>query len=204
MSVTVDISHTYRGDLAIALVHAGADALIYQGSGSGRDLRETFTTTAFAGADAAGQWTLRVADNADDDEGKLVSWGLTIEPAADGGDPEPAPGLGGDHSSSPRKAIPDEGRMSDTIEVDSAARLSAVTVNVDIRHTYIGDLTVVLTHGGQQVALHRNSGGGQDDLTRSWTVRNFQGLPAGGAWVLEVSDNAAQDVGELVSWSLEL
>ena len=202
VSVTVDIAHTYRGDLTLALAHQGADALIYRGEGNGQDLRQTFTTTAFRGADAGGEWTLLVADNADQDEGTLVSWTLEINPG--GGVEEPGPAVGGDLSSSPNLAIEDESEVSDTIRVDSSDRLGSVTVNVDIRHTYVGDLQVLLVHAGQQIALHRRTGGGAADLTRSWEISNFEGLPAGGAWTLTVSDHAAGDTGKLVAWSLEL
>ena len=203
VSVTVEISHSYVGDLVIELGHGGATTLLYRGSGAGQDLRETFTTTAFAGADADGVWTLMVGDNANQDEGVLRSWTLRIDPAVEDG-PGVTPAPAGSHSSSPGAAIPDNGSVQDTIEVDSTARLGQVTVSVDIRHTYVGDLTVTLSHGGQQVTLHRNSGGSQDDLSHAWTVANFEGLAAGGAWTLEVSDTAADDIGELRSWALEL
>ena len=202
VSVTVDIEHTYRGDLVVALAHAGADVLLFRGSGAGRDLRETFTTEAFAGAQAEGVWTLMVADNGDQDEGTLRSWTLRIDSAGEE-DPGVAPSSSAERTSRPERAIPDNGAVQDTIEVDSSARLGEIRVGVDIRHTYVGDLTVTLSHGGQRVALQRNSGGGQRDLARTWTVSNFEGLPAGGAWTLEVSDGATDDVGELRSWSLQ-
>src|SRR5207247_2055588 len=43
-----------------------------------------------------------------------------------------------------------------------------------------------------------------DNIHATYLVPEAQGIAAHGTWSLNVSDNAAQDVGVLKSWSLEL
>lgn len=78
----------------------------------------------------------------------------------------------------------------------------SVAASVTIRHTYRGDLRVVLVapDGGETV-LHDRSGGSADDLVLSEEPLDGARSPAG-AWTLRVSDRAARDVGTLESFSL--
>ena len=89
MSVSVDISHTYRGDLKVTLEapngmtatlknvnnRDGADNLrqTYRPSDS-----EALRTLVTNGTDIRGRWRLRVSDNLSADEGKLNAWGLQL------------------------------------------------------------------------------------------------------------------------------
>ncbi len=80
LSVTVDITHPYRGDLEIALAHPdGTPAgVLAADSGSGADVRQTFALSVFNGKDAAGAWKLTVIDHAAQDAGTLNRWSLSI------------------------------------------------------------------------------------------------------------------------------
>jgi subtilisin-like proprotein convertase family protein len=80
LSLTVDISHTYRGDLEVRLVGpGGTDVQIHEPDmSSTNDLRQTWDVTGFDGQAAAGTWTLQVIDHAAADTGTLNSWSLTI------------------------------------------------------------------------------------------------------------------------------
>jgi hypothetical protein len=106
----------------------------------------------------------------------------------------------------PNLAIPDRSPagISSTITVPAGAAVSSVTVTVDIRHTYIGDLTVSLSKGGKTVVLHNKEGGSDDDLKKTFEVSGFAGETRAGAWTLTVADGVADDVGTLVSWSLSV
>ncbi len=106
----------------------------------------------------------------------------------------------------PNASIPDDSDagVSSTIDVAAGAAVGAVTVTVDIAHTYVGDLTVTLSHGGQTVVLHDEDGGSDDDLKKSFEVEDFDGAARAGAWTLKVVDSAAQDVGTLKSWTLSI
>ena len=84
-------------------------------------------------------------------------------------------------------------------------------VSVDITHTFIGDLRVELVApSGHQVLLHDQSGGSEDNLIRSYdsvsspALAALIGEPTHGNWTLRIRDLAAQDVGKLNRWSLDL
>ncbi len=115
-------------------------------------------------------------------------------------------GTGNMFSATPNAAIPDNAAagVTSTIEVPTGTNVSSLSVTVDIAHTYIGDLTVQLTKGTRTVTLWDKDGGGDDNLQRSFTPRDFEGQAAGGTWTLKVIDSAGSDVGTLRSWSLAI
>src|SRR5690606_25173678 len=80
LAVTVDITHTYRGDLTVRLLNEAGDSatLVDRSGGSADNLQRTFTVADFNGTDAAGTWTLVVADGAAQDTGTLNSWRLDV------------------------------------------------------------------------------------------------------------------------------
>jgi len=91
--------------------------------------------------------------------------------------------------------------------------LKAITVDVDLAHTYVGDLTVTLTApDGTSARLHAKSGGGSDDLRGTYgtslsaadSLDAFKGKPVKGDWKLSVVDSAGRDVGTLAGWGLNL
>ncbi|MGW4237601.1 M4 family metallopeptidase [Streptomyces sp. NPDC004749] len=80
LQVTVDIVHTWRGDLAIDLV--GPDGTVVRrlkapDSSSADDVHETYTVDASA-LPADGTWKLRVTDVYARDTGYIDSWKLTF------------------------------------------------------------------------------------------------------------------------------
>ncbi len=75
--VTVDISHTYRGDLKILLVKGMHSVVLFDRTGGlADDVKDTFDVTGIAGEPLDGTWTLQVVDNASLDTGTLNSWSL--------------------------------------------------------------------------------------------------------------------------------
>jgi subtilisin-like proprotein convertase family protein len=79
VKVTTDISHTYRGDLRVTLVHGTTSKVIFDGDGgSADDLKQAFDVTGFDSAALAGAWTLKVEDTASQDVGTLNSWKLDV------------------------------------------------------------------------------------------------------------------------------
>ena len=96
VSVAVDITHTYIGDLVIDLIapDGTAQTLHSRAGGSADDIDQTHTPD-FGGTGIAGDWTLRVRDNAGADTGTLNSWTLTID---HGGAGSPVAGLAGSGS----------------------------------------------------------------------------------------------------------
>ncbi|GHE47536.1 M28 family peptidase [Streptomyces vinaceus] len=94
--------------------------------------------------------------------------------------------------------------------VNSPITVSGVTgnapattkVDVNIVHTYIGDLVVdLVAPDGTVYSLHNRSGGSADNLVKSYTV-NASSEVANGVWNLRVKDGAAQDTGYVNSWKI--
>ncbi|CAM5660767.1 M28 family metallopeptidase [Streptomyces avidinii] len=75
-------------------------------------------------------------------------------------------------------------------------------VDVNIVHTYRGDLVVdLLAPDGTVYNLHNRSGGSADNLVQTYTV-NASSEVANGVWKLRVKDSAAQDTGYINSWKI--
>lgn len=209
-TVTVDITHTYRGDLRVILEKDGRTVELHDRTGgSADDLKKTYDLPQLVGAAAAGTWTLRVVDLAGQDVGKLESWRieLTIDEGAEPDEPEqPTGGADTFAGAGTPLDIPDNdagGIASDAVvEVDGT--LTAVKVNVDITHTWRGDLVVVLEKDGESFVLHNRKGGSADDLRQTFEVPALVGKAARGRYTLRVRDLARQDTGRLNAWSLEL
>ncbi|MBA3391977.1 MAG: proprotein convertase P-domain-containing protein [Deltaproteobacteria bacterium] len=79
VKVTVDISHTYSGDLKVSLVKGTTEKVLSANvGGSADDIKKTFTVAGLEGQALAGAWTLKIVDNAAQDTGKLNSWKLDV------------------------------------------------------------------------------------------------------------------------------
>lgn len=121
--------------------------------------------------------------------------------------PPPPPGGGDEHyEATPNASIPDDDSagVSSEIVVPTDGAIGELVVNVNITHTYVGDLTVRLVNGPKSVTLHAGTGGSDDNLVKAYTVSDWNGLDRNGTWRLEVVDGAAQDTGTLNSWSLDI
>ncbi|MER7764921.1 S8 family serine peptidase [Streptomyces sp. NPDC097619] len=80
---------------------------------------------------------------------------------------------------------------------------AALTVAVDIKHTYIGDLVVdLIAPDGSVYNLHNRTGGSADNIIRTYSV-NASSEVANGTWKLRVRDAASADVGKIDSWALQ-
>jgi hypothetical protein len=83
LSVSVDITHTWRGDLLVELLHDGqlVATLHDKDGGSADDLNETYTLspTDLGVTDGTGAWTLRASDHAGQDTGTLDSFRLSFQ-----------------------------------------------------------------------------------------------------------------------------
>eukprot|EP00168_Porphyra_purpurea_P017212 TRINITY_DN5854_c0_g1_i1.p1 TRINITY_DN5854_c0_g1~~TRINITY_DN5854_c0_g1_i1.p1 ORF type:complete len:705 (-),score=55.89 TRINITY_DN5854_c0_g1_i1:93-2207(-) len=213
ISVTVEITHTYIGDLQIALRGpSGAQALLHdRAGGSTNDLSRTYTAAStpalrtFLGQPSNGKWELLVRDLAANDVGTVNKCVLALSTSPAGLERTHELGL----------AIPENSPVgvSDSINIVSPADVTSVSVSVDIAHTYVKDLRITLTKGEEVVTLFdreqvpTNTTG----LIRTWKstttsspLSRFHGNPAAGDWTLSVSDHAAEDRGKLNSWKLKL
>ncbi|WP_412543279.1 M14 family zinc carboxypeptidase [Longispora sp. K20-0274] len=100
-------------------------------------------------------------------------------------------------------AISDNTTVESPITVSGVSGATSVTVGVDIKHTYRGDLVISLVKpDGTVVVLEDfpNSDSADDVLkTYSATVP----AAANGVWKLRVQDVASNDVGRIDVWSLQ-
>lgn len=111
--------------------------------------------------------------------------------------------------------IPDAssaGIRSTRVVTDTRA-VEKVSVTVKIEHPFRGDLQLVLVApDGRQVILKRPSSDSGWDIATVYGIDSdpaesldgLRGIPANGTWTLLVVDTSAQDVGRLISWSLNL
>ncbi len=118
--------------------------------------------------------------------------------------------------SNPNMAIPDHrpAGVADTIVIDRSGIIETVQVEVDITHTYCGDLKLTLiSPQGTAIRLYgRNApvSDSTDNLTARFTAENvpllstLRGENTNGSWSLIVADLAAADVGKLNTWTLTL
>ena len=212
IKIFVDIAHTYIGDLIVRLTGPqGVRVDLHNRDGGGADnLVQTFTLesvpslAAFLGTAIKGTWTLEVSDHAQYDTGHLRKWTLEAEVLAD---------TARRFESAPGRTIPDQDPVgiTDHITVTELESVKEIAVDIDITHTYIGDLRVAVSNPrNHEVVLHAQEGRSADDIQRTYTVdeepalRDFIGQSGNGDWVLSVSDNARRDVGKLNRWSLTL
>ncbi len=109
-------------------------------------------------------------------------------------------------SSNETISIPDndpEG-ITSTIDVDIEGTVRSVEIDLDITHTYNGDLEITLHKGDASGPVYMGSGPGNDVQLTDHEVGGFSGVDAAGEWELLVVDTMARDVGQLESWSLRL
>lgn len=212
MSVSVDIGHSFIGDLVVTLASpSGRIVTLHNRSGgNAANLNRTYRVAdtpqlgSVAGEPLTGQWTLSVVDAAPVDVGRLNRWELEVTLAEQAAvDFEDAPGLN----------IPDNDAtgIERTLMVTATGTVRDVTIGVDITHTFIGDLEVSLVSpAGATVHLHQRTGGQADNLVATFTAASVPGLstlrgqPMQGQWKLKVADRDRVDTGKLNRWSLRI
>ncbi len=116
--------------------------------------------------------------------------------------------------SSPASPIMDHTTTTDSLVLSGCGTISNVEVEVDIEHTYISDLTIVLSSpSGTQVVLWNRSGGSNSDILGLFSDSNsglspaeplsgFVGDSSGGTWDFSVSDSGGGDTGTLYTWGV--
>ncbi|GIG88733.1 hypothetical protein Pen02_36690 [Plantactinospora endophytica] len=117
---------------------------------------------------------------------------------------EGAPGCSGSNDTD--ATIPDSSSVESSITISGCAATPSANsaVEVHIVHTYRGDLVVSLVApDGSAYVLHNRTGGEADNLDQTFGV-DLSGEAPNGTWRLRVQDAAAQDVGYLNSWRLDL
>lgn len=231
-TVSYDITHTYRGDLTVAVVAPnGARAVLHAATGGSEDnLADIKTITEFAGLPVAGEWALSVVDGAGEDVGNVNSWSIEFELGGDLADEDCGNGVddNGDGAADcadsaclaedicaaaetltfdgdSNLAIPDNdpAGVDSIIEVSANGAIAELSVDIAITHPFRGDLKITLENeNGVRVTLIDGEGSSEDNLVRTFTPTEFVGEDAAGLWLLNVSDGGRLDEGTLDSWSM--
>ena len=89
----------------------------------------------------------------------------------------------------------------DTVSFAAGLEIDRVAVEINLGHSWVGDLRITLTspEGTEAVLADRPGGAanGADDIDFSFTANNFWGETGGGTWRLKIQDLAGADVGQL-------
>jgi len=125
--------------------------------------------------------------------------------------------------------IIDAGIVTSTLEVDDGpASIEDVNVNLDIQHSWTGDLVIsLISPSGVDVLLMAYVGASGSNFTDTtlddessisilsgtspftgsfrpmMPLSTFDGEDSNGTWTLEINDTAAFDTGTLLNWSLD-
>lgn len=108
-------------------------------------------------------------------------------------------------------AIRDHKTSKLAVDVAETAPIKSLRIDVEIEHTYIGDLNIQLkAPGAPAVLLHNNTGGGLDNLRVRYDIVNtpalsqLTGKSLAGKWTLIVKDTARGDIGTIKAITIEL
>ncbi|HEX8699628.1 MAG TPA: M28 family peptidase [Myxococcaceae bacterium] len=154
-------------------------------------------TTGRAGNAARG------AKPAGDQFERTLSTPAARPPVALDGAPRRAAGTPISQSVAPQAPIPDNQSITSSLSIAEDVTVDALKLDLDIAHTYRGDLVVTLTSpSGKSAVISNKEGGGADNLKGSFDLSAFAGEKAQGTWKLEVKDTARQDTGTLEKWGL--
>lgn len=104
--------------------------------------------------------------------------------------------------------------ISDEVEFTDACAIINITVDIEIRHPWRGDLDITLTSpAGTEVLLQDDVDYDDEDdvigtypttITPSESLDGFLGEDGAGAWTLWVADLDDQDLGTLHGWAVHL
>jgi hypothetical protein len=122
-------------------------------------------------------------------------------------EPTPPPdGTTKEYENTTAAAIPDNDHhgITSVIEIPDDFLARTVTVDLDITHTYVGDLRIWIEHDGFEAELWKTQGGDQQDLKVNIAVEEFVGKPVKGVWTLHLADLGEGDTGSIQRWALEL
>jgi len=117
---------------------------------------------------------------------------------------EENPGTALRFESTAEVSIPDndENGASSTLEVTDTSTVGSLKIELDITHSYTGDLEIILSHGDTSVTVRDREGNSTDDILGTIEVAAFDDQPLAGTWTLKVIDHANYDEGVVNGWAL--
>jgi serine protease len=99
--------------------------------------------------------------------------------------------------------IRDRRTVTSSISVPRTGDSGTITVHVDIKHTYRGDLRIkiVAPNGAKATLKDINGSDSADNVLADYSV-NASGVESSGTWKLEVYDAYSGDTGYIDTWSI--
>ncbi|MDA1357592.1 MAG: proprotein convertase P-domain-containing protein [Proteobacteria bacterium] len=116
-------------------------------------------------------------------------------------------------SSAPSLVILDNATITDTITFSSGIRIDHIEVDLDLTHTWLGDIIITLTSPDETTSVLVNRpgvsgvslwGASQDDIDFTLTSTHHWGEVGAETWTLAVTDLVGGDSGVLNNWTLRL
>lgn len=100
--------------------------------------------------------------------------------------------------------IVDQGEITETLELTESGSIDELTLEIEIEHSYSGDLEITLTSpsGTQLTIIEPDSERVEPNLTINVALDELRGEWSQGAWKLRIVDHFEQDQGQLKRWSL--
>jgi Zn-dependent metalloprotease/subtilisin-like proprotein convertase family protein len=206
LSLSLNITHTFRGDLVVTLISpSGTQFIVSNRAGGSADniIITNQAITTFNGQSAAGTWKLKVQDLAAADVGTINSWSLNIVGNCGGG----GGGVNWSGSASPNIATVDNSQVCTSLTVPSTPGSDSSVAKLDIsgRHDFCSILRGTLAHNGTTVAAFPTGTFPTGACNFSFASRAVPGLSgdASGTWTFCLVDtDAFGDTGTLNTWSV--
>jgi subtilisin-like proprotein convertase family protein len=201
MSLSLNITHTFSGDLVVTLISPGGTQLVVSNRAGGsvdNIVISNLAVTAFAGQTAAGTWKLKVQDLASIDTGSLVSWSLKIT-----GNCGTQTHWSG--SATPNLPTIDNGSACTSLSVTTTGDSSVAKLDLSGTHAFRSILRGTLAHNGITVAAFPVNTFPTGSGAFAFTNRAEPGITgnSAGTWTLCIVDtDAFGDTGVLNTWSV--
>jgi subtilisin-like proprotein convertase family protein len=202
LSLSANITHTFRGDLLVTLISPGGTQFVVSNRAGGSADNIVLTNsaiTAFNGQPAAGTWKLKVQDLASVDVGTLNSWSLLIN-----GNCNVVVHWSG--SATPNLPTIDNGTACTNLTVTTTGGDSSVAkLDISGRHDFRSILRGTLAHNGTTVTAFPTGTFPTGSGSFSFTNRAVPGITgdSSGTWTLCIVDtDAFGDTGVLNSWAV--
>jgi zinc metalloprotease ZmpA len=204
LSLSLNISHTFRGDLVVTLIAPdGASFVVSNRAGGSADnlVITNQAITTLNGHTGAGSWKLKVQDLAAVDTGTINSWSLKIVGNCGGGG-----GGNWSGSASPNIATVDNGTVCSSLTVSTTGGDSSqAKLDISGRHDFCSILSGTLAHNGVTATAFGTGTFASGACNFAFTNRAVAGLSgdSSGTWTFCLRDtDAFGDTGTLNTWSV--
>ena len=209
LSVAVNITHGFRGDVVLKLTAPSGETISLKDYtyDPAANVVETYVLKGASGEAIAGNWQLEVSDGYEDSyNGTLNSWSIS-------GTSVVAP-RSLEESKAPNTAFDQANPVTSSIQISSEGTVSPdeFEVAVDITHKYRGDIVLELeSPSGKRITLKSGDiADGNDNVQGTFptTLKSatpfseLAGESLSGTWNLRVSDQYTGDDGVLNSWGI--